>query len=111
MSAIRRPGHRAIVEELTREGRLSAPLLRQMQEQFDGQDWLDPGLIGRLYEQELSAKKSRQRAHAILVSMPSKLCWSNSKTPVITRPSSMWQGQKAKAQQLGIVGPYFVLRV
>jgi len=62
MSAIRRSGHRAIVEELSREGRLSAPLLRQMQEQFDGQDWLDPGLIGRLYEQELSAKRSRQRA-------------------------------------------------
>ncbi len=62
MSAIRRSGHRAIVDELTREGRLGAPLLRQMQEHFDGQDWLDPGLIGRLYERELASKKSSQRA-------------------------------------------------
>lgn len=50
------------MDELTREGRLSAPLLRQMQEQFDGQDWIDPGLIGRLYERELASERSQQRA-------------------------------------------------
>jgi hypothetical protein len=33
-----------------------------MQEQFDGQDWLDPGLLGRLYEQQLASEKSQQRA-------------------------------------------------
>lgn len=62
MTAIGRLGHRKILEELTREGRLSPPLLEQMQLEFDGQDWLDPGRIGRLYEQELACEKSKQRA-------------------------------------------------
>ncbi len=62
MSAIRRPGDRSILDDLTREGRLSAPLLEEMQREFEGQDWLDPGLIGRLYEQELASTKSVQRA-------------------------------------------------
>lgn len=62
MSAIRRPGQGRILEELTREGRLSPPLLAQMQREFDGQDWVDPGLIGRLYERGLASEKAKQKA-------------------------------------------------
>jgi hypothetical protein len=62
MTAIRRRGQGRILEELTREGRLSPSLLQEMQREFDGQDWVDPGLIGRLYERELACEKSKQRA-------------------------------------------------
>ncbi len=62
MGAIRRPGDRAIWEQLSREGRLSAPLLREMEREFEGQDWIDPGLVGRLYERELAGKKVVRKA-------------------------------------------------
>ena len=62
MTAIGRLKHKEILEDLTREGRLSPPLLKQMQREFDGKDWLDPGLIGRFYEQELACEKTKRRA-------------------------------------------------
>ena len=55
-------GHKRFLEQLTRDTRLRAPLLERIRRSFYSQEWIDPGLIGRLYEQELAEKKVQQKA-------------------------------------------------
>ncbi len=57
-----RPGdQRRILEALTREARLGAPLLHTLSRAFEGGDWVDPGSLGPLYEAHLATEKAQQR--------------------------------------------------
>lgn len=62
MAVIQGKVRRKILEDLTRESRLSSPLLRQLRDEFDQSEAIDPGGIGRLYEGDLAQDRDRQRA-------------------------------------------------
>ncbi len=48
--------------ELSRESKTASSLLAELGRQFDGQDWIDPGQLGRAYEAQLARQKTKQRA-------------------------------------------------
>lgn len=70
MSQDRSGDQRRILETLTREARLRAPLLDEIRRAFDGGDWVDPGSIGTLYEAQLAEEKSQQRGQGSFYTPP-----------------------------------------
>ncbi|MCP4445743.1 MAG: N-6 DNA methylase [Myxococcales bacterium] len=70
MSQSRSAEQRRILQNLTRERRLQAPLLAELRRAFEGGDWLDPGSLGTLYEAHLAEKKSLQRGQGSYFTPP-----------------------------------------